>query len=254
LLFDSHAHYDDARFDGDRDEILRQMKDNGVGCIINVGADLASSKKSVEIASKYDFIYSSVGVHPHDAGKMCENDISELESLLSNEKVVALGEIGLDYYYENFDRESQKKWFERQLELAVSKAMPVIIHDRDAHGDCLAIVRKFKNIKGVFHCYSGSVEMAQELLNMGLYISFTGVVTYKNAGKVCEVVKYVPDDRILIETDCPYLSPVPHRGERNSSLYLKYTAQKIAEIKGLTFDEIAKLTYENTMKCFDIGG
>lgn len=250
-LFDSHAHYDDEAFDSDRDEILSSLPQNGVLNIINIGADIVSSRASVKIAEKYAFAYAAVGVHPHDAKNFSEQSEAELKEMAAHKKVVAIGEIGLDYYYDNSPREVQKEVFERQILLAKELSLPIIVHSRDAHQDTLEILKKHKPA-GVVHCFSGSVETAKIILDLGMYISLGGPVTYKNAVNPTEVAKFVPDDRLLLETDCPYLAPVPYRGKRNSSLFMHATAEKIASLRGVTPEHIAFLTAENTKKLFNI--
>lgn len=253
MLFDSHAHYDDKRFNEDRDFLLSNMNKEGISYILNAGSSMKTSKKSVGLSNKYDFIYASVGVHPHDAEDFSENDIKELYDLAkNNKKVVAIGEIGLDYYYDNSPRDIQKNVFKMQLELAKTLSLPVVIHDRDSHLDCFNIVKESGVKNGVFHCFSGSAEFAMEILDLGFYISFAGPITYKNAVKTVLAAKKVPLDKILIETDCPYLSPVPERGNRNSSLFLKHTAQKIAEIKEISFEQLAIKTCDNAKNLFNI--
>ncbi len=254
MLFDTHAHIDDEKFDLDREDVIKKIKDSGVALMMDIGADMLSSKKAVNYAEKYDFIYAAVGVHPHDTDNMIYDDIEELRKLSSHEKVKAIGEIGLDYYYDFSKRENQIKWFEIQIELARSVNLPVVIHDRDAHQDCMDILKRCKvnETGGVFHCFSGSREMAKEALDMGMYISFAGPVTFKNASKLSEVAKYVPTDRILIETDSPYLSPEPVRGKRNDSSNVRYVAKKIAELKNMDFDEFCSITFENGKKFFNI--
>lgn len=254
MLFDTHAHLDDERFNNDRDILINQIHANGVDLIVNVGASIKGSKKSIELAQKYSFIYAAVGVHPHDAASMTQDDISMLKDMADNKKVVAIGEIGLDYYYDNSDRHSQREWFSRQMELAHQLKLPVIIHDRDAHQDCLDILTKnrVRDIGGVMHCYSGSVEMAKQVIDMGMHISIAGPVTFKNAARLREVIREIPLDKIFIETDCPYLTPEPHRGQRNHSGHVLYVAQKIAEIKGITLEKAAAATKQNAMKFFGI--
>jgi TatD DNase family protein len=252
LLFDSHAHYDDSKFNDDRDEIILSLKENGIGRVVNIGCSFESMEKASRLAEKYDFIYSSAGIHPNDAQYAEDNPdtLEIIKSYLAKDKTVAIGEIGLDYHWDEPSREIQKKWFEIQLKLAEETGYPVIIHDRDAHGDTLEIIRKHPGVTGVFHSFSGSPEMAKELVKRGYYISFSGVLTFKNAAKLPEVALETPMDRILIETDCPYLAPHPHRGERNSSLLMKYTAEKLAEIKGKTYEEVCLNTYENAMRVY----
>ncbi|MGE4282557.1 MAG: TatD family hydrolase [Clostridia bacterium] len=254
MFFDSHAHYDDERFNEDRASVLRQMKDAKVDWILNAGADVASSQRSVQLTQDYDFIYASVGVHPHDTGEMDEKEIRSLEDLAGNDKVVAIGEIGLDYYYDHSPREIQKYWFRRQMQLAKRLRLPVIIHNRDAHADTMEIITSedISSLGGVLHCFSGSWEMAKRLIEMGVYISFAGPVTFKNAIKSVEVVKNMPMDKILIETDSPYLTPVPYRGKRNDSTYIKYIAEHIANIRGITVEEVAERTMDNTKRLFKI--
>jgi len=254
MLFDTHAHYDDEKFDADRDEVLRRVHESGVLYIVNASSDMASAKECIALADKYDFIYAAVGVHPHSAKEMKEEDIKVLAEYAAISKVVAIGEIGLDYYYDNSPRDVQKYWFARQIELAREVGLPIIIHDRDAHEDTMSIIKaeKAREVGGVFHCYSGSVEMARDVLNNNFYIALGGAVTFKNARKILDVARYVPEDRLLIETDCPYMTPEPHRGKRNDSGYVRLVAEKIAEIKGVSFEDIARITMQNAKKCFNI--
>ena len=254
LLFDTHAHYDDDRFAEDRDELIASLPENGVGAVVDIGCSFDTIPKAVALAEKYDFFYASVGFHPNDA-QAAEETPGALEMLreyLRRSKVVAIGEIGLDYHWDEPSREVQKKWFEIQLELAEETGYPVIIHDRDAHGDTMDIIRRHPKVAGIFHSFSGSPEMAEELVKRGYYISFSGVLTFKNAAKLPEVAKSVPTDKMLIETDCPYLAPHPHRGQRNDSILMKHTAQKLAEIKGMTYDEVCRITFENAMRMYRI--
>lgn len=256
MLFDTHAHYDDSRFDDDRDEILRSMPENGVGLILNPGCDIETSKKAIQYAESYSHVYAAVGIHPE-----CVEDI-DIDSAVSGirnlaqscERVKAIGEIGLDYYWvkEPEMRKKQAELMRKQMQLAKELSLPVIIHDRDAHADTLAIVEEFPEVKGVFHCYSGSCEMAERLISLGYLISFTGVITYKNARKAIEVVENTPLDKLMIETDSPYMSPEPFRGKRNSSLYVYRMAERIAEIKGLPVEEVIKQTTENGKRLFSI--
>lgn len=254
MLFDSHAHYNDRKFDDDRFEILGSMPENNVGYIMNISDSMRSVEKVLDIAERYPFVYASVGVHPEEAADLTEADMELLEQYTKHPKVKAIGEIGLDYYYDDVPKEIQKKWFARQLELAKKVNMPVVIHDRDAHGDCMDILRSgnVREVGGILHCYSGSAEMAKEILDWGMYIAFGGTLTFKNARKVREVAEYVPLDRIVIETDCPYLAPEPNRGKRNSSLYIHYVAEKLAEIKGIAVEEAERVTCENAKKCYKI--
>ncbi|MDR2361067.1 MAG: TatD family hydrolase [Oscillospiraceae bacterium] len=254
MFFDTHAHYDDMRFDSDRDELLgRVLPENGVDLVVNIGSSMQTSRKSVELASRYDYIYAAVGVHP---GESEEYDIAELETLASFPKVVAIGEIGLDYHYSEPDREIQTAAFVAQMELAAKLKLPVVIHDRDAHEDCLRVVkdfcRRYSDLRGVFHCYSGSAEMANEIVKLGWSVSFTGVITFKNARKARETAAAVPIDRIMIETDCPYLSPEPNRGKRNDSSNLRYIAEVIAELKGTSAEDAARITAANGRRFFGI--
>ncbi len=254
MLFDSHAHYNDSRFEKDMDEVLSSMNENNVGMILNSCSNLGEVPDILKICEKYPFIYASVGIHPHDVKDLTDSDMDMLIKYAENEKVKAIGEIGLDYFYDNSPRDLQKKWFARQIEVAKQIKLPIIIHDRDAHKDCMDILRSenIQDIGGVFHCYSGSVEMAKEILDWGMYIAFGGSLTFKKSVRPVEVAKYVPLDRILIETDCPYLTPEPHRGKRNSSLYIHYVAEKLAQIKGVSVEEIENATFENGKRCFNI--
>ena len=252
LYFDTHAHYDDKRFDDDRGELLESMADGGVTLILNSASSLKSAKTSLAMAEKYAFIYASVGVHPHDSKTMTDETVFELEKLLEHPKAKAVGEIGLDYHYEFSPREVQKKRFREQLELARRTQKPVIVHVRESMQDTLDIIREYQDICGVFHCYSGSWETAKTILDKGWYLSFPGVITYKNAKRALEVIEKMPSDRLMLETDCPYLSPEPKRGKRNSSLNLPYIAEKIAEIRRTTKENIAGLTKENGKRFFGI--
>lgn len=252
LLFDTHAHYDDARFDEDRDGVIASLRKGGVGAVVDIGCSFDSIPKALALAEKYDFIYASVGLHPNDA-QAADDTAGTVEMLkrhLENPKVLAIGEIGLDYHWDEPSREVQKKWFEIQLCLAEETGYPVIIHDRDAHGDTMEIIRKHPKVTGIFHSFSGSPEMAKELVDRGYYISFSGVLTFKNAAKLPEVAKAVPTDRMLIETDCPYLAPHPYRGKRNDSTLMRYTAEKLAEIKGMTYGEVCDITFENAKRVY----
>lgn len=253
MLFDTHAHYDDERFDEDREALLNAMPEKGVGLIVNPGCDLASSRTAVDMAQKYDFLYAAVGIHPENCGDFAPAMTDGLRALAKAPKVVAIGEIGLDYYWaENPPRELQQEVLRRQLALAQELHLPVIIHDRDAHADTLSIVREFPQVTGVFHCFAGSVEMAQALIKMGWMLSFNGAATFKNAKKAPEVIAAVPLEKLMIETDAPYLTPVPHRGERNDSSYVRFVAEKIAEIKGISAEEVEKATWENGKAFFGI--
>lgn len=254
MLFDSHAHYNDRRFSEDVDEILSSMQKNNVGMILNSCSDIAEIPDILKLCEKYPFMYASIGVHPHEAEGLKESDMDILREYSKHEKVKAIGEIGLDYFYDHSPRDTQKIWFARQIELAKELNMPVVIHDRDAHKDCMDILRahNISEVGGVFHCYAGSVEMAKEILGWGMYIAFGGSLTFKKSVKPKEVAAYVPLDRIVIETDCPYLTPEPHRGKRNSSLYIHYVAEKLAEIKGISVEAVENATFENAKKLFNI--
>lgn len=251
-LFDTHAHYDDEQFDSDRDELLSAMTENGIGLIVNAASNLSSSEKGLELSEAYPFLYAAAGVHPHDTKQMDNSTVYKLEKLLSKPKAVAVGEIGLDYHYEYSPRDIQQKRFREQLELAGHIKKPVIIHEREAPGDTLKILRDYPDVTGVFHCYSGSWETAKILLDSGWYLSFTGVITYKNARRAHEVIKKMPRERIMIETDSPYLAPEPMRGRRNSSLNLKYTAAKLGELLNIKAEDAAALTLENGLRFFRI--
>lgn len=253
MLFDTHAHYDDPAFDADRDALLSSLSERGVGGVVNPGCTVASSRAALALAERYPHVWAAVGIHPEDCADASEEDFAAIRALAEHPKVVAVGEIGLDYYWEqNPSREVQQTVFRRQLELARERNLPVIVHDRDAHGDCLAIVREFPEVRGVFHCYSGSPEMAQELLKRGWYLGFDGPVTYKNARRAPEVAAITPPDRILVETDSPYLAPVPNRGRRNDSTNLPYIVEKLAEWKGLSPAVLAEITTQNAKKFFGI--
>lgn len=254
MIFETHAHYDDDRFDGDRDTLLASMPERGIKRIINVGASIASTKTTLALAEKYDFVYAAVGVHPSDVEDLNEETYQWLREQAAWEKTVAIGEIGLDYYWEKEPevQERQRYWMKRQLELARETGLPVIIHSRDAAADTMEVMRQAhaEEIPGVIHCYSYSKELAQEFVKMGYYIGVGGVVTFKNAKKLKETVEALPLERILLETDCPYMAPEPHRGERNDSSYIPLVAAKIAELKGVTPKEVERITEENARKLF----
>ena len=251
-IFDSHAHYDDDAFDADRDGLLRSLASHGVRRVMNVGSSMESSRTGIQLGKEYDFLYSSVGVHPDSAREICDETLLELAELAREPKVRALGEIGLDYHYEdNCPREIQIPAFERQLALAKELDIPVIIHTREAVNDTLALLKKYQP-RGIVHCFSGSVEMAKEVLKLGMYIGFTGVLTFKNARKAVEVVQYAPADRLLIETDCPYMAPEPLRGRRCDSTMLQYTLARMAELKGLTPEEMAAITWKNACTVYGL--
>ena len=251
MLFDTHAHYDDEAFDPDRELLLESLPQRGVALVVNPGCDLESSRKAVAYAAEYPHVYAAVGIHPENCGGFTPADTEALRQLAPQPKVVAIGEIGLDYYWaENPPRELQQQVLRSQLALARELRLPVIFHDRDAHGDSLAIVKEFPDVTGVFHCFSGSYEMAKELIRRGWYIGFTGVVTFKNARKAVEVAEKIPLDRILIETDCPYMAPEPFRGRRNDPSLVPFVAKKIAEIRGISAEEAAAATEENAKRLF----
>lgn len=250
-IFDSHAHFDDEKFNEDRDEILSSLPSKGISGVINCGTNLQTSEFSIELSEKFGFVYAAVGFHPHEVTEFDDASLLEVKRLAQNEKVVAIGEIGLDYYYDFSPREKQIEAFEKQLELAAELSLPVIIHNRDAHADTLEILKKHRP-KGVLHCFSGSAEMAQEIIKLGMYIGLGGAVTFKNAKKPLKVAAVVPDELLLIETDCPYMSPVPFRGKRCDSTMIPYTAEKIAEVRGTTAQDILNLTAENAKRLFEI--
>lgn len=252
MYFDTHAHYDSGAFNADREEILAALPEAGVALVVNPGCEVRSSEAALALAERFPHVWAAVGVHPEDMADMSDGDLDKIEQLSKHRKCVAIGEIGLDYYWDATHKEEQKALFIEQLALALRRDLPVIVHDREAHGDCLDIVRQYPGLRGVFHCYSGSVEMAQELLKRGWYLGFDGPITYKNARKALEVLEICPLDRILIETDSPYLSPIPMRGKRNDSRNLVYVTEKIAEIKGITPEEAAAITMENGKKLFNI--
>ena len=249
-LIDSHAHLNNEQFDEDREEVLNRIKEQ-LEFAVNIGYDLPSSKVSVDYANKYDFIYATVGIHPVDIEGYNEETEKELEELAKNDKVVAIGEIGLDYYWMTQPKEFQKEIFRKQMELARRVGKPVVIHSRDAMEDTLEILKEFPDVGGVFHCYPGSVESAREVIDR-YYLGIGGVLTFKNAKKLVEVVENIPMDKLILETDCPYMTPVPNRGKRNEPIYVQYVAEKIAELKGITFDEVVKYTNENTKKVYGI--
>ena len=252
MIFDTHAHYESGAFNADRDEVLRAVNAAGVGLILNQGCDVRSSRAAVALAEAYDFIYAAVGIHPEDLECWGEDALAEICTLAEHPKCRAIGEIGLDYYWDASRKEEQKLLFRWQIELALELGKPIVVHDREAHGDSLDIVRNYPDLRGVFHCYSGSAEMAQELLKRGWYLGFDGPVTYKNARKTIEVLEICPLERILIETDSPYLSPVPMRGKRNDSRNLRYVIDKLAEVKGVSPEEIEAVTWENGRRLFGI--
>ena len=253
-IFETHAHYDDDAFDEDRDFLLKQMKEEGIGYIVNIGCSMNNSREIVEMIKQYDFLYGTVGVHPSDIQGLTEADMEELEELSKTDKILAIGEIGLDYHYDNVVKEEQKHWFIRQLEIAKNRNLPVVIHSRDAAKDTLDIIKEHHNgiTPGIIHCFSYGVEMAREYLNMGYYIGVGGVVTFKNAKKLKEVVEYTPLERIVLETDAPYLAPTPYRGKRNCSLYLTHVAEEIGRLKNVSPEEVCRVTYENAQRVYNV--
>ena len=254
MLFDTHAHYYDRRFDGDRDEILSVMKENGVGYILNAGCDIETTKECIALAEKYDFLYASSGFHPGNIrGEVTDRDLAEIECLASHPSVKAIGEIGLDYHYEGFDKFQQRDIFAKQIAMAENLNMPIVIHSRDACSDTLDVLKgEYKGTGGVWHCFGESVETAKIALRLGLSFSIGGTVTFSNNRRAVEAVSYIPLENILLETDAPYLAPTPHRGKRNSSLYIHLVAEKIAEIKGVSSEEVENITTQNAKKLFGI--
>lgn len=254
MIIDSHAHLDDIRFDDDRDMIIRNLEGNGIELVLNIGADLKTSIASVSLADKYENIYAAVGVHPHSVKEMDNSTIEILKAFAKRDKVVAIGEIGLDFYYDNSPRDTQRKWFKEQLKLAKEVNLPIIIHTREAAQETFDILKEAQDgsLRGVLHCYSGSLEMALEYIKIGFYISIAGPVTFNNARITKEVAKEVPLDKLLIETDSPYLTPVPNRGKRNEPMFTKYVAETIAELRGISFDELVEATNRNTKELFKI--
>ena len=252
MLFDTHAHLDDHAFDADRRELIASLPGQGIGLLMNPGCSFESSRNAIALAEEYDFIYAAVGSHPDVADEVDDALIAEYRELCKHPKVKAIGEIGLDYHYEDIPRDIQKRAFRLQMELAAELDLPVIVHEREAHEDGLKIVDEFPTVKGVFHCYSGSLEMAKELVRRGWYIGFTGVLTFKNARKAIEVAANIPLDRIVIETDCPYMAPVPFRGKRNDPGLVCHMAEKLAQIRGITPEEAARITLENGKRLYGI--
>jgi len=254
MIFDSHAHYDDEAFDKDREELLQGLRDNDVEFVVNISASIDTCNKTLGLIKDYDFIYGTIGVHPSETGELVNGDELRLKEWASNDKIVAIGEIGLDYYYPEPARECQKNWFRKQIDLAKELKLPVVIHSRDAAADTLDIIKE-ENVAqcgGVIHCFSYEKEMAEQYIDMGFYLGIGGVVTFKNARKLKETVEFVPLDRIVLETDCPYLAPEPFRGKRNDSSLIKYVAQQIAQIKDIPVSEVYRITYENAKKMYNI--
>ena len=253
-IFDTHAHYDDSRFDGDRDAVLAALPEAGVELVLDPGCDLPSSRAAAALAERYGHVYAAAGIHPENCAGFQDADLAALRQLLAQPKVAAIGEIGLDYYWaENPPSDFQQMVFRKQLALAEELDLPVIVHDREAHGDSLSIIREFPAVTGVFHCFSGSPEMAEELLKRGWYLGFDGPITYKNARRAPEVAAITPLERMVVETDAPYLSPVPVRGRRNDSRYLPHVIAKLAEWKGVTPEEMTRITCENGKRLFRLG-
>lgn len=251
-FFDTHAHYDSGKFNADRDEVLRAVHDSGVALVVDPGDSGVTSERAVALAQAHDFVYAAVGWHPEEADSWTDSSLAHIRALAAQPKVCAIGEIGLDYYWDASTKAKQERMFRAQLELALELDLPVIVHDREAHGDSLRIVCDYPQLRGVFHCYSGSVEMARELLRRGWYLGFDGPITYKNADKAPEVIAACPAERILLETDSPYLAPVPNRGKRNDSRNLPFIAARVAEIKGMMIDQVAEVTLQNGKKLFDL--
>ncbi len=256
MIFDTHAHYDDEQFESGREALLASLPDCGIKRVVNVGASIASTRNSIELAEKYDFIYAAVGVHPSEIAELNEERLAWLRDLTKLEKVVAVGEIGLDYYWDKEPKvqECQRYWFKRQMELAREAQLPIIVHSRDAAADTLQVMKEAhaEEIPGVIHCYSYSPEMAQEFLKMGYYIGVGGVVTFKNAKKLKETVEQIPLECILLETDCPYMAPEPYRGKRNDSRYIPYVVEKIAQLKQVSVEEVEEVTWQNATKFYGL--
>lgn len=254
MIFDSHAHYNDSKFNDDRDAVLDGLLEENVAYVMNVADSMESLSKVLEIANKYPFVYAAVGVHPEEVEGLTDADMDTLLEYSKHKKVKAIGEIGLDYYWDDVERNLQKHWFARQIELAKQAKLPIIVHDRDAHGDCVDILRSEKadQVGGIVHCFSGSREMARDVLNLGMYIGIGGTVTFKNARKVKEVAEYVPISSIVLETDAPYLAPEPFRGKRNNSAFIKYVIEELAKIKGMMPEEVEEITFKNAKKCYGI--
>ena len=252
MIFDTHAHYDDRAFDGDREELLGSLEGQGIGRVVNIACSLPSIRRTIELAEKYSHLYGAAGVHPTDTGELCEENFDEIRQALAHPKIVALGEIGLDYHWDEPERPIQRKWFERQLDLAGETGMPVVLHSREAAKDTLEMVKSAggADISAVMHCFSYGVELAREYLDMGHYLGVGGVLTFANGRRLKEVVSYMPMDRLLLETDCPYLAPVPFRVKRNSSLNLPYVVTAIAGLKGISEEEVERITWENACRFY----
>lgn len=254
MIFDTHAHYDDKAFDEDRKDLLLSLKDSHIKNVINIGVDIKNSIANVEFVNKYDYMYGAVGVHPNEVGNITDADMDTLRELTKNNKIVAIGEIGLDYYYDQPEKEVQKIWFEKQIELAREVALPISVHSRDAAKDTLDMMvsTHCENIGGVIHCFSYGKDMAREFMKMNYFFGVGGVVTFKNSKKLKEAVEYIPIENIVVETDCPYLAPDPYRGKRNLSAYLPYVIDKIAEIKAMTREEVMDITYRNACRLYKL--
>ena len=253
MIFETHAHYDDEQFDLDREELLSSMPEQGVGTIVNVSATYESCRRVVDLVQKYPFMYAAVGIHPDEVGSLNEERFQQMKELCKQEKVVAVGEIGLDYYWDNESHDVQKEWFVRQLDLARELNLPVLIHSREAAADTMEIMKEHgQGLRGVIHCYSYSKEQAKEYVKMGYYIGVGGVVTFKNARKLKETVEEIPLTSIVLETDCPYLAPVPFRGKRNNSSYIKYVAEEIAEIKGISYEAVVEKKKKNARDLYNL--
>ncbi len=251
MIFDTHAHYDDTAFDADRDALIKSLPENGIGTVVDVSSDMASVTRVLKLAETYPNIYASVGIIPSECGGLTESDMEWLREMALSDKVVAIGEIGLDYHYDEPPRDVQKKWFIRQIALARELDLPIIIHSRDAAQDTLDIVKEYaSDLNGVMHCFSYGVEIAREYLKMGYFLGIGGVVTFKNSRKLKEVVEYMPMEQMVLETDCPYLAPTPHRGERNSSLNLCYVVDAVSEIKGIPPEEVIAVTERNARRLY----
>ena len=255
MIFDTHAHYDDAQFDADREELLLSLSDHHIGKVVNIGTNVSTSQRSVELAEKYPFVFAAVGIHPSDTREMAQGDLRRIADLAKADRVVAIGEIGLDYYWDKEEqvRSRQKECLIEQLEIARKAGLPVVIHSRDAAKDTLDIMKEYgRDLGGVIHCYSYSVEIAREYVKMGYFLGIGGVLTYKNSKTIKEVAAQIPLEHLVLETDCPYLTPAPHRGKRNCSLYLPYVVQALSEIKGLPVEEVERVTWENAHRLYHL--
>lgn len=251
MLIDSHVHLDKEQFDLDREYLIKNLKNNGIESVVNIGADLKSSIRSVELAKEYENIYATVGVHPHSAKELTDHMLKKLEDLTKEEKVVAIGEIGLDYHYDNSPRDVQRQWFKKQIKLAKKLDMPIVVHSREADEDTLKILKEEKeNLRGVIHCFSSDRKMMKEYIDLGFYIALGGPVTFKKTDELKEVAKIVPIEKLLVETDAPYLAPHPYRGKRNEPIFVKQTAQLIAKLKGMTIEDLTLQTNKNTRAVF----